>query len=83
MVQVFWIISGFFFAVVYLGRAVTIRQFVIHRFARLYPLHFLTLLFVELLQGLALSLIGHTLFYENYDWPHFALQLGFVSDWLD
>ena len=82
-VQVFWIISGFVFAVVYLGRPATTREFVVNRFARLYPLHLLTLLVVALLQGIALRRLGHTLFFDNYDWPHFALQLGFASDWLN
>lgn len=82
-VQVFWIISGFVFAIVYLGQQATTREFIVNRFARLYPLHLLTLLIVALLQGIALSQLGHTLFYDNYDWPHFALQLGFASDWLN
>ena len=82
-VQVFWVISGFVFAVVYLGRGVTTREFVVNRFARLYPLHLLTLLVVLVLQTIALRQRGHTLFYDNYDWPHFALQLGFASDWLN
>ena len=81
-VQVFWVISGFVFAVVYLGRGASTREFVVNRFARLYPLHLLTLLVVVGLQAVALGRLGHTLFYDNYDWPHFALQLGFASDWL-
>lgn len=82
-VQVFWVISGFVFAAVYLGRAATTREFIVNRFARLYPLHLLTLLVVALLQWLALGRLGHTLFYDNYDLSHFALQLGFASDWLN
>ena len=82
-VQVFWIISGFVFAVVYLGRSATTREFVINRLARLYPLHLLTLLIIALLQGIALRQLGHTLIFKNYDWPHFALQLGFASNWLN
>ena len=82
-VQVFWVISGFVFAAVYLGRTATTREFVVNRFARLYPLHLLTLLVVALLQAVALRRLGHTLFYDNYDLPHFALQLGFASDWIN
>lgn len=82
-VELFWIISGFVFAVVYLGRGVSTREFVVNRFARLYPLHLLTLLVVAALQAIALRRLGHTLFYDNYDWPHFALQLVFASDWLN
>ena len=47
-VQLFWIISGFVFAAVYFDRAVTGRAFAANRFARLYPLHLLTLLVVAL-----------------------------------
>jgi peptidoglycan/LPS O-acetylase OafA/YrhL len=81
-VQVFWVISGFVFAAVYVGSKTSTREFVVNRFARLYPLHLLTLLIVAALQGVALQRLGHTLLYDNYDWPHFALQLVFASDWL-
>lgn len=81
-VQLFWMISGFVFAAVYFGRPATTREFVVNRFARLYPLHFLTLLVVAGLQFLALGQVGHTLLYDNYDWWHFGLQLVFASDWV-
>ena len=81
-VQLFWMISGFVFAAVYFGRPATTREFVVNRFARLYPLHFLTLLVVAGLQFIALGRVGHTLLYDNYDWWHFFLQLFFASDWL-
>ncbi|MDP3906995.1 acyltransferase [Novosphingobium sp.] len=81
-VQLFWMISGFVFAAVYLDRPATTREFVVNRFARLYPLHFLTLLVVAGLQFIALQQVGHTLLYDNYDWWHFFLQLFFASDWL-
>lgn len=80
-VQLFWMISGFVFAAVYFGRPATTREFVVNRFARLYPLHFLTLLVVAGLQFIALGRVGHTLLYDNYDWWHFSLQLVFASDW--
>jgi Predicted acyltransferases len=47
MVDLFFVISGFIFSYVYLadGRMrATLRQFVVARFARLYPLHFAMLL---------------------------------------
>ena len=81
-VQLFWMISGFVFAAVYFGRPATTREFVVNRFARLYPLHFLTLLVVTVLQFVALGRVGHTLLYDNFDWQHFGLQLLFASDWL-
>lgn len=81
-VQLFWMISGFVFAAVYFNRSASTREFVVNRFARLYPLHLLTLLVVAGLQFGALDRVGHTLLYDNYDWWHFALQLLFASDWL-
>lgn len=80
-VQLFWMISGFVFAAVYFGRDASTREFVVNRFARLYPLHFLTLLVVAGLQFGALGRTGHTLLYDNFDLWHFALQLVFASDW--
>ena len=56
-VQLFWMISGFVFAAVYFGREATTREFVVNRFARLYPLHFLTLLVVAVLQFVAQILL--------------------------
>lgn len=82
-VQLFWLISGFVFAAVYFGRNTTTRGFAANRFARLYPLHLLTLLIVAALQAAALAKLGHSLLYDNFDWRHFALQLFFASDWLE
>lgn len=81
-VQLFWMISGFVFAAVYFDRPASTREFVVNRFARLYPLHFLTLLVVTLLQFVAVNRVGHTLLYDNFDLWHFVLQLIFASDWL-
>lgn len=81
-VQLFWMISGFVFAAVYFDRKASTREFVVNRFARLYPLHFLTLLVVAALQFVAITRVGHTLLYNNYDWSNFFLQLVFASDWL-
>ena len=81
-VPLFWIISGFVFCSVYYDRVTSTRAFAVNRLARLYPLHLLTLLVVTALQGIALARLGHTLLYDNFDLKHFALQLGFASDWL-
>lgn len=82
-VQLFWLISGFVFAAVYFERDTTTRGFAANRFARLYPLHLLTLLIVAALQAAAVTRLGHTLLYDNFDWQHFALQLIFASDWVE
>ncbi|MFC3173328.1 acyltransferase family protein [Novosphingobium bradum] len=81
-VQLFWMISGFVFAAVYYGRPATSREFVVNRFARLYPLHFATLLVVAAEQWAASLRFGTPLLFTHNDPAHFLLQLGFASDWL-
>ena len=81
-VELFWMISGFVFAAVYLGREASTREFIVNRIARLYPLHLLTLLVVTALQFAALARLGHTLVFDNFDLPHFLAQLVFASDWI-
>lgn len=80
-VELFWMISGFIFTAVYAARKATTRDFVVNRFARLYPLHFITLIVVALLQIAARASVGSSLIFGNNDWYHFALQLGFASNW--
>lgn len=80
-VQFFWLISGFVFCAVYLHRPVPTREFAANRFARLYPLHFFTLLIVAALQAVSIYLTGTTKVYSNYDLWHFSKQLFMVSNW--
>jgi peptidoglycan/LPS O-acetylase OafA/YrhL len=82
-VLLFWVISGFVFAGVYLDRAsrVTAGEFFGHRLARLYPLHFVTLIAVALLQIFSMRALGHFQVYEYNDIYHFLLNLGFISAW--
>jgi peptidoglycan/LPS O-acetylase OafA/YrhL len=80
-VPIFWMISGFVFAAVYAGSKATPRDFAINRFARLYPLHLLTLLAMAALQAAALAQYGRWLIYGNNDPYHFVLQLFFASNW--
>ena len=58
-VHIFYCISGFVFAYVYLDlrNNTSFKEFSINRFSRLYPLHFATLLIVALFQ---------ILFFLNY-----------------
>jgi peptidoglycan/LPS O-acetylase OafA/YrhL len=81
-VQIFWLISGFVFAHVYYRRRATGRDFLVSRFARLYPLHLLTLAIVTLLQLIAVERLGYTPIYANYDLQHFSAQLFMASDWI-
>jgi peptidoglycan/LPS O-acetylase OafA/YrhL len=80
-VQFFWIISGFVFANVYSGAEVSASEFARARFARLYPLHLLTLFVIMLLQLTALTWEGGFLIYQKNDFYHFLLHIGFASGW--
>jgi peptidoglycan/LPS O-acetylase OafA/YrhL len=80
-VEFFWMISGFVFAYVYAGTRSSTRRFVAHRFARLYPLHFVTLLVVAALQYLSWRQTGRYQIYASNDLYHFLLNLFFVSHW--
>ena len=77
----FWIISGFVFAHVYIKHRGTGKEFFINRFARLYPLHFLTLLVVAGLQILSLHQTGMYQIYQYNDLYHFVLNLLFIPHW--
>lgn len=80
-VWLFWSISGFVFTNIYIKRKVSIKKFFIARLARLYPLHFLTLVIVGILQVLSILYFNHS--QENYtnDLYHFILHIFFASDW--
>jgi len=84
-VPFFWVISGFIFYWHYSAsvRSGTVKfsDFLIRRFSRLYPLHFVTLIFAAL---------GQFAYYEShretfiYSWNKpiwFASQLLFASNW--
>jgi peptidoglycan/LPS O-acetylase OafA/YrhL len=81
-VPFFWVISGFVLTFVYVGKPVPTRSFAVNRFARLYPLHLVTLMVVAVLQLVAQARWGTTLIYANDDWRHFMLQLLFASNWV-
>jgi peptidoglycan/LPS O-acetylase OafA/YrhL len=80
-VQLFWIISGFVFAHVYAGRDTSAKDFAISRIARLYPLHFITLVTVGVLQVLSRELTGGSQIAATNDAYHFYLNLFFISHW--
>lgn len=80
-VQLFWVLSGFVFAVVYIERPVTGWTFFVNRFARLYPLHLATLALVALLQIVSLNTLGHYQIYGHNDAYHFFLNLFMVQKW--
>jgi peptidoglycan/LPS O-acetylase OafA/YrhL len=78
-VRLFWAISGFVFAHVYWQRDTDARAFAIARFARLYPLHFVTLIFVAIVQIISVQVSGHWQIVGNNDLRHFVLQV-FLMD---
>ena len=82
-VELFWVLSGFVFAVAYgqQGKDISIHTFVVHRVARLYPLHLATLLFIGIVQAAGLRANGEWQVYPGNDLPHFLLHLGFASNW--
>lgn len=79
-VQLFWLISGIVFLHVYQNRRTGLGEFAVARFARLYPLHFATLLIVAALQVISLNLAGHWQVYGSNDGRHFLLQLFLASN---
>jgi peptidoglycan/LPS O-acetylase OafA/YrhL len=82
-VPLFWALSGFVFAVAYgrYGKGLSIPDFWFRRFARLYPLHFATLLIVAGLQAYSMARFGQWQVIGNNDLPHFVLQLFLASNW--
>jgi peptidoglycan/LPS O-acetylase OafA/YrhL len=80
-VQLFWLISGFVFSAVYLGTRPSARLFFNHRFARLYPLHFMTLVIVAILQWISFRWLGRFQIYPFNDLYHFVLNVLFIPDW--
>ena len=84
-VWLFWAISGFVFTNIYLKRDITFKNFFVARFARLYPLHFVTLIIVSVLQFISVIVFDHTQEHTNslivYDLYHFILNIFFASNW--
>ncbi len=82
-VDFFFIISGYVFAYVYLSNKARsdFKTFFINRFARLYPLHLITLLTVLFLQLYSKENFKTDLIYFFNDIYHFILNLLFISGW--
>lgn len=84
-VQYFFLLSGFIFFWLYSAsiknKQTSAWEFGIHRFSRLYPLHFITLIAVAILQFLYISHENISFVYPFNDVYHFFLNLGFASKW--
>ena len=84
-VTVFWYISGYIFFWKYgdliSKRLISGKHFFILRISRLYPLHFLTLLLVAILQFLYFRTHEYYFTYPYNDIKHFILHIFFASYW--
>lgn len=84
LVDFFFLLSGFVFYFVYSSaiyeKRVNGRIFWGARFARLYPLHILTLVVVAALQGLYYHRFGASFAYSYNDASHFILHLFMLAD---
>ena len=80
-VQFFWMLSGFVFGFVYLGRSLSAKEFFILRFSRLYPLHFFSLCLIAILQYFSLMTLGEFQILEINDFYHFVLNLFYAQHW--
>ncbi len=82
-VHVFYTISGFVFAHIYLSNQEKIpaKSFFKNRFARLYPLHFFTLILVCILQFYSHLKFDTFQIIEINDIYHFFLNILFISSW--
>ena len=82
-VHMFYAISGFVFAHVYLSldKKTSSKEFFVNRFARLYPLHFATLILVTIMQLINILVYESTQIVPYNDIYHFILNLFFISSW--
>ena len=82
-VHIFWTISGFVISYVYFDRIKKYnwKIFFINRFSRLYPLHFITLIAVILIQFVDMDFSKELGIFKYNDLYHFFLNLFFISAW--
>ena len=84
-VWVFWCISGFIFFWKYRDtisdRSMPGWTFFVFRLSRLYPLHFVTLIIVTVLQTVYFRQHGYFFVYQDNDVRHFLLQIFMASEW--
>lgn len=84
-VDLFFLLSGFIFFWFYSEKIATrktsFNNFLSFRFTRLYPVHFLTLMVLVVLQPIMYSLNGHNFIIHNNDTYHFILHLFLIHTW--
>jgi len=88
LVEVFFILSGFIFHRLYAARLqphsaspIAARHFWAARFARLYPLYFLTLMVAAILLITSSHLVGQRFVYAEDGLPAFIQSLFMVQQW--
>lgn len=79
-VQLFWLLSGIVFMSVYREQRIRGREFLLRRFARLYPLHFITLI-AMLGMELASRYFLSTSLQPRNDAFHFMLNIFLIPNW--
>jgi len=79
-VSIFFVISGIVFSNIYLDEKnnSSFRNFFVKRFARLYPLHILTLFLIIIVQFLFLKNFGSYQLYADNNFYHFILNIFFL-----
>lgn len=87
-VDLFFFLSGFVFYYVYKGRiakkSISLYEYSVNRFSRLYPLHFITLCVVAIFQCIRFLLMNDFFVYQHNDVYHFLLNVFFVQKgWFD
>ena len=84
-VDLFFCLSGFIFywrySKIVAERIISLRDFFVRRFARLYPLHALTLVAVAVGQYIMMMQAGKYFVYPYNDSYHFVLQAGFAANY--
>ena len=82
-VHLFYTISGFVFTHIYCtsDKNTSLKNFFLNRFARLYPLHFITLILVAFLQIINSFYFNEYQIFKFNDLYHFVLQIFFISSW--
>ena len=84
-VVIFWCLSGYIFYYNYskiiTQNKINIKKFLYLRFSRLWPLHFLTLVFVAIAQVYYIKINNTYFVYQTNDLKHFFLQLFMASNW--
>ncbi|WP_217605669.1 acyltransferase [Chitinophaga sp. GbtcB8] len=85
VVDLFFLLSGFIFFWLYAERVssgkIGFGKFMWYRITRLYPIQFVSLLLVALLQYLMLRNAGHYFIIQYNDVYHFFLNLLFIQNW--